>query len=204
MSTYPIGSAGYSNTYAALQAANEEKVLKEKAAEVSLENSKSGKSAMGTDIMNLLSQVPKGNDGTLSFKDVEDYREQLGTAWDVAVMADLETLGVDITKEMPMSYDPDTGKVTVAAGTKNKDIIDQYFEDNPDRVAEFYDIVQLGKLTSTADSKLSQSQMMQNLQMQTIAWWYEDNSNPQDWFSGGGLLAVQSRSASYTGLNLTV
>ncbi len=203
MSISSIGS-GFTQTYALLQTASEEKALNEQAKEISEENASGKNSGMGTDILSLLSQVPKGEDKTLSFQDVEDYREKLGKQWDILVMADLEALGVDITKEMPMSYDMDTGKVTVAQGTADKATIDKYFEDNPDMVEQFYDIVQLGKLTATADSKLSQGQMVQNLQLESIAWWYEDNQDVKSWFDGGGMLALQGESTSYTGLNLFV
>jgi len=195
-------SSGYTATYKLLQAASEEKALFEQARETSQSNSATTTS-LGSDILSLLSKVPKGDDGKLSFQDVQDYREELGDAWDEKVMADLKELGVDVTQELSMSYDPETGKVSVASGTKGKEIIDKYFEDNPDVVGEFYDIVQLGKLTATADSKLSQAQYTQNLQLQSMAWWCQDNVDLQSWFDGGGLLALQGQS-SYTGLNLMV
>jgi len=194
-------SSGYTATYKLLQAASEEKALYEQARETS--QSSSTTTSMGSDILSLLSKVPKGDDGKLSFQDVEDYREEMGDAWDEKVMADLKKLGVDVTQELSMSYDAATGKVTVAAGTKDKEIIDKYFEDNKDVVGEFYDIVQLGKLTATADSKLTQAQYAQNLKLQSMAWWCQDNVSLQSWFDGGGLLAMQGQS-SYTGLNLMV
>ena len=199
-------SSGFTETYALLQTASEEKALLTQAKKTSEETASSGQSTeIGTEIMSLLSRVPKGNDDRLSFQDVEDYRETLGKAWDKVVMADLKALGVDVSQEMPMTYDVDTGKVTVASGTKGKAVIDQYFEDNPEVVSQFYDIVQLGKLTSTAESKLSQDQRIQNIKLQSMAWWYEGNTDVQSWFDGGGLLALQGQGAtSYTGLNLVV
>lgn len=203
MSTQSIGSAGFSNTYSLLQAALEEEQLQAQAAKVEKESTTSGSSALGSDILGYLSKIPKGEDGRLSFKDVDDYRSTLETEWDVEVTADLQALGVDVTQQLPLSYDPATGKVTVSSSNKDKAVIDKYFEDNPDKVQEFQEIIQLGKLTAEADSKLSQSQLVQNLQQQAIAWWYEDNTDPASWFSGGGMLAGSGLS-SYTGLNLTV
>ena len=198
-------SSGFTETYALLQTAREEETLLEQAKKTSQENASGKSSGIGTEITALLSKVPKGDDNKLSFQDVEDYREALGKVWDKDVMADLAALGVDISQEMPMTYDVDTGMVTVASGTKDKEIIDQYFEDNPDVVSRFYDIVQLGKLTSTSQSSLSQEQRLQNIELQTMAWWYEGNTDLQSWFDGGGLLALQGQaSASYTGLNLRV
>ena len=199
-------SSGFTETYALLQTASEEKALLTQAKKTSQEAASAGQSSgIGTEIMSLLSQVPKGDDDRLSFQDVEDYRETLGKAWDKVVMADLKALGVDVSQEMPMTYDVDTGKVTVASGTKGKAVIDKYFEDNPDVVSQFYDIVQLGKLTNTAETKLSQDQRIQNIKLQSMAWWYEGNTDVQSWFDGGGLLALKGQAAtSYTGLNLIV
>ena len=195
-------SSGYAATYKLLQAASEEQALYEQAKATS-QTDASKTTGVGSNILSLLSKVPKGDDGKLSFQDVEDYREELGDAWDEKVMAALKELGVDVSQEMSMSYDAETGKVTVAEGTEGKEIIDQYFEDNPDVVKEFYDIVQLGKLTATADANLSQEQYVQSLKLQSMAWWYQDNISAQSWFEGGGLLSMQG-ATSYTGLNLLV
>ena len=203
MSTQSIGSSGYADTYSRLQAAREQQQLTEEATKVSKEQAAAGTSSMGQDILSYLSMIPKGADGTLSFQDVDDYREELETFWDASVMADLEELGVDISEQFPLTYDATTGKVTVSSDHEDKEIIDQYFEDNPDRVAEFETIVQLGKLTATAEEKLSQDMMITDLQMQSLAWWYEDNTDPTSWFEGGGMLAMSGMS-SYLGLNITV
>lgn len=204
MSIESIFSSKFLDTYSLLQKASEEKTLVDQAKETSQENASQGTS-MGTEIVSLLSLVPKGDDDKLSFQDVENYRTKLGEDWDKAVMADLKALGVDVSQEMPMSYDVETGKVTVASGTKGKEIIDQYFEDNPEVVNQFYDIIQLGKLTSTAKSKLSQEQMAQNIKLKSMSWWYEGNMDVQSWFNGGGLLALQGQSSSaYSGLNMMV
>ncbi|WP_419786711.1 hypothetical protein [Pseudodesulfovibrio sp.] len=202
MSISSIG-AGLSNTYTLLQAANEEKALREQAAENSSKTASSS-TGIGTNITKLLESVPKGDDERLSFQDVDDYREELGDKWDKKVMADLKKLGIDVTQNLAMSYDAETGKVTVADGTEGKEIIDKYFEDNPDVVSQFYDIVQLGKLTSTAGSKLTQTQFNQNIQLQTMSWWCQNNVSAQSWFSGGGLLGLQGMTGGYTGLDLRV
>lgn len=200
-------AGGYGNTYALLQAANEENALKAEAASMDLaakdEATKEGSTALESDILSYLSKIPKGDDNKLSFAEVDEYRTGLEEKWDVEVMADLEKLGVDITQQFPLTYDPDTGKVTVTSDHPDKETIDKYFEDNPDKVEDFETIIQLGKLTSLANSKLSQDQWSQNLQMDTLAWWYADNTNTGSWFETGGMVARQGQSA-YTGLNLTV
>lgn len=205
VSTTSIGSDLITGTYNLLRASVEEKQLRQKAETLDSEsNATTGSTGLKSEISTLLDQIPKGSDNRLSFQEVKDYREALGDKWDLEVMADLQGLGVDVSKEFVMTYDPDTGKVTVPEGTKDADVINQYFEDNPDKVKEFYDIVQLGKLTATASSQLSQSQMMTSLQQQSLAWWYADNTDPTSWFEGGGLLSIGSGATSYTGLNLMV
>ncbi|BDQ34778.1 hypothetical protein [Pseudodesulfovibrio portus] len=203
MSTQSIGSSGYLDTYSLLKAAREEQQLMEEAVKADKEQATSGTSSMGQDILSYLSKIPKGEDGKLSFQDVDDYREELETFWDAEVMADLEELGVDITKQFPLTYDTNTGKVTVSGDHEDKEIIDQYFVDNPDKVAEFKTIVQLGKLTTTAEDKLSMDMLNTNLQLESLAWWYQDNTDPTSWFEGGGMLAMSGMS-SYLGLNMTV
>jgi hypothetical protein len=205
MSTTSIGSDLITGTYTLLRASVEEKQLREQAKKLDEESAKSaGSTGLATEISSILDQIPKGDDNRLSFQEVQDYREKLGDKWDIEVMADLKKLGVDVSTEFAMTYDPDTGKVTVPATTKDAEIINKYFEDNPDKVKEFRDIIQLGKLASTAASQLSQSQMMTSMQQQSLAWWYADNTNPTSWFEGGGLLAMGGSSSSYTGLNLMV
>lgn len=204
-STTSIGSDLITGTYTLLRASVEEKQLRQKAETLDSEsNATSGSTGLKSEINALLDQIPKGSDNRLSFQEVTNYREALGDKWDLEVMADLQGLGVDVSKEFVMTYDPDTGKVTVPEGTKDADVVNQYFEDNPDKVKEFYDIVQLGKLSATASSQLSQSQMMTNLQQQSLAWWYADNTDPTSWFAGGGLLSIGSGATAYTGLNLMV
>ncbi|XXJ18475.1 hypothetical protein ACR42D_02780 [Desulfovibrio caledoniensis] len=205
MSTTSIGRDLITNTYTLLRGSIEEKQLREQARKMDEESSKkAGSSGLASEISSILDQIPKGDDNRLSFQDVQDYREKLGDKWDREVMADLKKLGVDVSTEFAMTYDPETGKVTVPASTKNADIINKYFEDNPDKVKEFRDIIQLGKLTATASSQLSQSQMMTSMRQQSMAWWYADNTNPTSWFDGGGLLAMGGSSAAYSGLNLMV
>lgn len=207
MSTQAIGSNGYSDTASLLKAAKEEQQLQETASQASSKSetssSTSWESRIRNDIQRYLSEVPKGEDGKLSFKDVDDYREGLEKEWDEAVKADLKKLGVDVSKEFPLSYDPTTGKVTVSGDHPDKALIDKYFEANPDKVEEFEKIVQLGKLTAVSNANFSPMELRQTIQQQSMAWWYEDNSDPTTWFNGGGMLVAQGQT-SYTGLDLRV
>lgn len=204
MSTAAIGSNLITGTYTLLRASAEEKQLYAQAEKLTEDSSGNSSAGLASEILSILNQIPKGDDNRLSFQEVEDYREKLGDKWDDAVMADLKELGVDVSSEIAMTYDPSTGKVTVPAGTPDADIINRYFEDNPDKVEEFRNIIQLGKLASTATTKLSQNDLLTNLQQQSMAWWFADNSDPSTWFDGGGLLAFSQNNTAYTGLNLMV
>ena len=201
-----IGSDLINNTYTLLRGSIEEKQLYQQAKALGGdEDSKSDEpSALAAEILSILDQIPKGDDNRLSCQEVADYREKLGDKWDIEVMADLQKLGVDISKEFAMTYDPDTGKVTVPKDTPNADVINKYFEDNPDKVEEFRNIIQLGKLASTSAAKLPQNSLMTSMQQQSLAWWYADNTSPSSWFDGGGLLAMGQGTTSYQGLNLMV
>lgn len=204
MATNPIGNTGYADTYSLLQKAGSGTGAETTARTESTETQDSGwKTRIREQIESILADVPKGDDGKLSFQDVDDYRESLEKKWDIAVMADLEALGVDTDKELPLTWDPTTGRVTVTEGHPDKAVVDQYFDDNPDKIEEFQRIIQLGKMTNLSQSHFSASQLRQNIQQQSMAWWYEDNSDPTQWFSGGGSLLGSSFS-SYTGLDIVV
>lgn len=161
------------------------------------------KSEIRSQIDALLANIPKGDDGKLSFEDIDTYRETLETEWDDAVKADLAKLGVNVDEELPLTWDPATGKVICSDGYPDKDIIDRYFVSNPDKIDEFERIIKLGKMTSTHSQKLSASEMRQSIQQQSMSWWYEDNTDPTSWFSGGGTM-LGSTMATYKGLNITV
>lgn len=203
MSTDAIGSYGYSSAYTKLRESAEQEKLYAMAAQAEKKAEAEGSTGVAADLMNYLSKIPKGDDGKLSFKDVDDYRQKLETEWDLEVMADLDKLGVNIDQQFPLTYDPATGKVTVSGDHPDKAVVDKYFEDNPDKVKTFEEIVQLGKLTTVANSELSQTEMLTNLRQESLAWWYEDNSDPTSWFDGGGMLVGQGQ-AAYKGLNIKV
>ncbi len=161
------------------------------------------KTSIRKGIEEVLADVPKGADGKLSFRDVDDYRNSLEETWDTQVKADLEKLGVDPNAKYPLTWDAATGKVVVQDGHPDKKVIDKYFEDNPDKVEEFQKIIQLGKLTSTSRSTLSPVDMKRSIQQQTMAWWFEDNTDPRTWFSGGSSLRGYGL-AAFTGLDIKV
>ncbi|QJB58323.1 hypothetical protein HFN16_01135 [Pseudodesulfovibrio sp. zrk46] len=198
----PYGVGSYSNSYSLLQTLSSQSETQSSDSTTD-SSSANWKTQIRNSINAILADVPKGDDGKLSFDDVDTYRKSLEEKWDEEVKADLEKLGVDPDSKYPLTWDPTTGKVIVQEGHPDKAVIDKYFEDNPDKVEEFQKIIQLGKLTSTSRSTLSPTEMRQSIQQQSMAWWYEDNSDPRTWFSGGSSL-MGFGSSAYTGLNITV
>ncbi len=207
MSTQPIGYANNSVLGSLLSQVNNQTQTEEQqaAAKQQTEFTGSWKSQIRSQIDSLLKDVPKGDDNKLSFQDIDDYRAKLEKEWDESVKADLKKLGVNTEKEFPLSWDAATGKLTVSKEHPDKEKIDKYFASNEDKVAEFQRIIQLGKMTSMSKENFTPTQMRQNIQKESMAWWYEDNSDPTTWFAGGGLLLGNGNNqASYTGLNLKV
>jgi len=210
MAINATGTNTYAQSQSLLQKLMDQKDGKETDASNKSESSVSSgnqtwKTKIRDNINSILNDVPKGDDGKLSFKDVDEYRKGLEKKWDDAVKADLEKLGVDPDSEYPLTYNPTTGKVSVSNGHPDKDVIDKYFDDNPDKVEEFQQIIQLGKMTSASRSTLSPVELKRNIQQQSMAWWYEDNSDPRTWFSGGSsMMGLGQSQAAYTGLDLKV
>lgn len=200
MSTQAVGSSGYNGVANLLR---QLKGQETEQGEASQKLTKGWRGRIREQVNNLLKDIPKGDDGKLSFKDIDTHRKDLEKKWDDAVKADLKKLGVDVEKEFPLSWDSSTGKLTVSKDHPDKKTIDKYFADNPDRVKDFKRIIQLGKMTSVSKQKLTPVDMQQSLQSQSIAWWYQDNTDPSTWFKGGGLL-LNNNMKSYTGLNLKV
>jgi hypothetical protein len=204
MSTQPIGYSGYGNAQVNLKK-NLDSANLGKSGQNRHASAESGdwKSKIRDQINYYLNDVPKGDDGKLSFKDVDDYRAKLEKKWDKSVKSDLKKMGIDTDKKLPLSYNSASGKLTVSKQHPDKALIDKYFASNPDKVEEFKTIIQLGKMTSASRSKLSSVELHKNLQQQALAWWYGENSDPTTWFKGGGMMLGQGKS-SYTGLDIKV
>lgn len=160
-------------------------------------------SAIRSQIDSILANIPKGDDGKLSFKEVVAYLDSKKEAWDESVKADFEQMGINTYEQFPLSYDPASGSVTVASGHPDKAKIDSYFASNQDKIDEFEEIIQIGKLTRTSNQSLTQAELKQTLQQTVMSAWFDDNTDPSSWFSGGGLM-FGSGQLSLSGLNLKV
>lgn len=201
MTTEAIGYSSYSSSdLLLLQSSNDGQTQQ---AQKETSGTGSLKSQIREQINGLLANIPKGDDGKLSFKDITNYLEEQEAAWDESVKADFTKLGIDLSKEFPLTYDPANHTVTVAEGHPDKSLIDKYFELNPEKVEKFEEIVQIGKMNRISSSTLSLSELKRDIQQNSMAVWYEDNSDPSSWFTGGGML-FGNNVASYTGLDIKV
>nr|WP_321513912.1 hypothetical protein [uncultured Pseudodesulfovibrio sp.] len=153
-------------------------------------------------IRGLLSQVESGDDGRLSFRDVVDHHALIQSSWNNAVKNELGQLGVDTLSPFRLMYDP-AGAVTVVGDYGDREMIDRYFSTNPGRVREMGDIIQFGRLASTAESRLSVQDMDQTLQTEAMAWWYSSNMDTTTLFAGGGTV-FGAGNTPYKGLDILV
>ncbi|MDD4733049.1 MAG: hypothetical protein PHX58_14090 [Desulfovibrio sp.] len=150
----------------------------------------------------ILEDVPKSGN-KLSFQDVIDYRNKLREDFEAKAKEDLEALGVDTERDFTLSYDANTDKVTVDPNHPDKEVIDRYFEENPEMREAFAKIVSLSKLSGAAEKQLSPTQFKQQLQAQAMSWWAEENGN-MGWFSGGGMMMANAGLQIMTGVNMQV
>ena len=151
----------------------------------------------------LLADIPRSG-GKLTMQDVIAYRDQVTQKLQDDVKADLAELGVDTSEDINLGLD-DNGNVVAAAGTPDKDLIDRYFQANPDMVDEYQNALKLSKLTSMAENKMTPTQIRSQLSAQAISAWTSQNADG-DIFSGSMNLTLSQASlptASF-GLNLTV
>lgn len=165
-------------------------------------SSSASTSELRAQIDKLLEGVPSSG-SKLSFQDVIDYRDQLQDEFEAIAKEDLSALGVDTDRDFTLSYDANTGKVTVDSSHPDKALIDAYFEQTPEMTEAFAKIVSLSKLTATAEDALSPTEFKRQMQLQAMSWWAEENGS-SDWFSGGGMMLSTEGMSLMAGLNLKV
>jgi hypothetical protein len=193
MTTTPIESSGYGYTYQRSTQAREESEAAQ---------AESTKNTRRRD--DLLSNVPRTSNGRLTFDSVINYRKGQEKAWDERFKADMAEKGIDTEKSgLSLSLDPSSGKVSANANHPNKAAIDQYFIDNPDMAEQFTENVQLGKLTSLAERKLTLPELRRSLSAQSMSIWFEASAGASSLYTGGGMV-FGGGSASYAGLNMRV
>ncbi|MEG6550472.1 hypothetical protein V6C53_09565 [Desulfocurvibacter africanus] len=151
----------------------------------------------------LLADVPRQGD-KLTFDDIKDYREERLEEFQKKVREGLEAMGVDLSTDLNLSYDANSGKVT-AANHPDKAKVERFFESNPELTQEYADLLQLTKLTETADAKISPADMRRRIQSDMMSTWFSDNT--EDFFGGSlamSLASVNSQVQAYTGLSLRI
>lgn len=164
-------------------------------------DSGSGDGARGR-IRSLLDRVEGDRDGAASFADVIACHESLQSGWNAAVGEDLAELGVNVGVPFRLMYDP-AGVVSVAGDHPDREMIESYFTANPGRVRELGDILQLGRLASTAETRLSRAELDRPMAAGAMTEWYAANLSPGTLFSGGGVL-VGAGGTVYRGLDIRV
>ncbi len=151
----------------------------------------------------LLADVPKQGD-KLTFADIKSYRENRLEEFQKTVREGLEALGVDLSKDLNLSYDANSGKVT-AGNHPDKAKVERFFESNSELTQEYASLLQLTKLTETADVKISPTDMRRRIQSSMMSAWYSENTD--DFFGGSlamSLAGVNSQIQAYTGLSLRI
>lgn len=152
----------------------------------------------------LLADIPNG-DGKLTFDDIKAYREEKLEELRAEAREGLAALGVDLSKDLNLSYDANTGKV-LAGDHPDKATIERFFESSPELTDEYARLLQLTKLTETADAKLAPVDMRRRIQSDMMSAWFEQNAG-EDFFGGSlsmSLAGLASQAKAHTGLNLRV
>lgn len=155
-------------------------------------------------VEDLLADIPKQG-GKLTFDDIKAYREEKLEELRESVREGLEALGVDLSKDLNLSYDANTGKVLVS-NHPDKAKVERFFESNPELTEEYARLLQLTKLTETADAKISAADMRRRVQAGMLSAWFEQNAG-EDFFGGSlsmSLAVLKGQARAYTGLSLRV
>jgi hypothetical protein len=205
MTTTPIESSGYGYTYQRTTQAREDSEAAQAEAAGNRRTRETGAGSGVRELIDdLLSNVPRTSNGRLTFDNVINYRKGQEKAWDERFKADMAEKGIDTEKSgLSLSLDPSSGKVSANANHPDKAAIDQYFIDNPDMAEQFAENVQLGKLTSLAERKLTLPELRRSLSTQSMSVWFEASAGASSLYTGGGMVFGGS-GASYAGLNLRV
>jgi len=208
MSTQSIETTGYGYSYQQLLKARQEAEATEKAQALLSGStgtaSTSSMSQVREYVESLLADIPRSNGNKLTFQDVYDYRDSRNKEWSERFEADMQKLGVDTSIDIKLSLNGSTGEVTAQKGHPDKAVIDQYFIDNPEMAEGFEEGLQLSKLTALTESKLTSSELRQQLSLTSMSIWFENNTSASSLFSGGGMVLGQQGVSTYAGLNLTV
>lgn len=205
MSTQPIEHKGYGYTYRKPRKPQDDVdfPLGPEQSKKRQSESEHSRTTIRGRIGALLSDIPRGDDNTLTFNDIVAYRDSLEKDWDAVVSSDLAGLGVDVDRKFRLTHDPSSGKVKADSDHPDNQKIDQYFVSNQDMADDFEAILQLGKLVDVAERRLSPTDMGLSLTPEAMAWWFENNMDAASLFSGGGIIFGMGASA-YKGLDIRV
>jgi len=167
---------------------------------------RSGLSAYGSgsvrdQVADILSLVPRKG-GKLTFDDLFAYRDKLEKELTETVSADLETLGVDISKDLVLGLDK-SGKVVAQAGHPDKELVDRYFAANPDLADRYAAALKVNGLANMAEGAANPALFSANLtQLSMQAWFGGQGANSL--LSGSLATSLGDWDGFYGGISTTV
>ena len=154
-------------------------------------------------INEILADVPRSG-SKLSFDDVLAYRDQLKEELETTVREDMEKLGVDVDTDIQLAYDSASGQVVCTNDHPDKDVINRYFQANPEVCEDYVTALQLSRLAEPAETQLSPTQLRAQLQAQTVSFWMAENSDASTFTGSLGSLMDGQGITAYAGVNLSV
>ncbi len=129
-------------------------------------------SAIRDQVQELLALVPRTG-SKLTFSDLFAYRDKLTDELTAEVEADLETLGVDMSKDLVLGLGR-TGQVVAQAGHPDKALVDKYFAANPELSDRYAEALKMNSLAKLAENKASPSVLRAVLQQSSMQAWFMD------------------------------
>ncbi len=147
---------------------------------------------------------------SISFSDVEEYRQKQEELFSAEVRKDLLDLGVDKDIDFKLVANTD-GTVSVVTKHADKEKIEKYLKDNPKMVERFQNLQALSNLKRAADNAPSDKvqfvkDVRKQLQMQAVEAFFAATENSGSSFASQiASFDSDGGQASYlTGLNYTV
>lgn len=149
----------------------------------------------------MLAGVEPDANGKITMDGVTAKKDELIASFEAGIKEDLAALGVDPDIEFTLSHDERTNSIAVSSDHPQAEVVQQYFDDHPERAAEFAQIRMLERVADMARNPASPSVMRKQMQLQfmdELAGQGYVSGGPLNFgFAGGGMLPMR-------GVSLTV
>ncbi|WP_018123192.1 hypothetical protein [Desulfovibrio oxyclinae] len=196
-----------SNAYTVSSQKQEEAESASKTTDTANKSDESQKGSDGSSVANrvaeLLKEMPKDAFGRMSFEEISKYRKQVEEQFDSEIRAELKELGVDVDSKFQLIYDESTQRVVVGNDHPDKDKIEAYFADNPNRVKQFNTIMDLYEVEQLSQNRMNPQQLRQKLNTQSMAFWMQQNGG-NDMFTGIQGIMFDAQNSYMRALNMKV